>query len=429
VNTTIGCLKRMLLAIAAIAAMNGISGPSLTAATVAVGTCVSASAHYTTIQAAINAVAAGSTIKVCPGGYPEQVVINKNLTLTGVSAAPADNPTLVIPAAGFSSNTSSLSTGDLIAAQILVASPATAVSISSLAVDGTGNTSSSCSDPALIGIYYQNASGTVNNVVARNQSQAAAAFGCQTSAGMAIFVESGNSGTSKVTIENSTVRGYQKNGITANEAGTSVTISGNSVVGAGPIDTGQNGIQVAFGATGKVENNLVADDIFSGNPSLGTASGILIYDSGNLTITGNSVVSTQNGIAIATDGNLSANGNTVSNNEVGNTELGDGIDLCSNDNIASGNHVLSSGVAGIHLDSSCGATGNGNTVSKNVINEACAGTLLGSGSGNTVATSNSYLNVIDQTLAGDICTPTVVPDSVAASRLASPTHGLSPARP
>ena len=420
-------MKQIGRTVVVIAALFGLNALPSYGATVAVGTCVTASAHYTTIQAAVSAAAAGSTIKICPGSYPEQVNINKNLTLTGVASGTTDSPALVIPSGGFAANTASLTSGDLIAAQILVESPAT-VNISSITVDGSGNTSSSCSDPRLIGIYYQNASGTINNVAVRNQSQTATAIGCAASAGLGIFVQSDSPGTATVTVENSTVRGYQKNGITADETGTTVTINGNSVVGLGPVDAAQNGIQVAYGATGKVQNNVVTDDIFSGDPSLGTASGILIYDSGNMTISGNTIATTQNGIPIVTDGTLPANGNTISNNEVVNTELGDGIDLCSNSNTVSGNHILRSGEAGIHLDSTCTGTGNSNNLSKNIVNEACAGILLGSGTGNTIATSNSFENVVNTTLAGDTCTPTIV-SNAAANRVASLTHGLSPVRP
>jgi parallel beta-helix repeat protein len=228
-----------------------------------------------------------------------------------------------------------------------------------------------------------------------------------------------------VKIQNSTVRGYQKNGITGNEVGTTVTITGNSVVGAGPTTTAQNGIQVGFGATGKVQNNTVADDDFNGDPKLGTGSGILIYDSGNMTITGNSVTNAQNGIPIVTDGTFPADNNVVSNNHVSSTHLGDGIDLCSNNNTVFGNTVFTSGQAGIHLDSSCGSTGNNNIVSKNTVNEACAGILLGSGTGNTFPIANLVANVANTTLAGDVCTPAVL----TVSRVASQGHSSRPARP
>jgi hypothetical protein len=69
---------------------------------------------------------------------------------------------LVIPSGGFVPNTASLTTGNPIAAQILVQSPAATVIITMLAVDGSnGNSSGGCSDARLICIYYQNASGTV----------------------------------------------------------------------------------------------------------------------------------------------------------------------------------------------------------------------------------------------------------------------------
>ena len=82
--------------------------------------CVPNIVQFTTIQAAVNAVPPGSIIKICPANYPEQVVVNKNLTLTGVKSGTTDNPVLVIPLGGFVPNTTSLASGHPIAAQILV---------------------------------------------------------------------------------------------------------------------------------------------------------------------------------------------------------------------------------------------------------------------------------------------------------------------
>jgi hypothetical protein len=204
------------------------------------------------------------------------------------------------------------------------------------------------------------------------------------------------------------------------------------VVGAGPVGIAQNGIQIGYGATGTVQNNTVADDIYNGDPSAGTASGILIYDSGDMSITGNSVAFTQNGIAIQTDGSQSDNNNTLTNNQVVNTQLGDGIDLCSNGNTVTSNAVFSSSQSGIHLNSSCGSstsTGNDNALSRNVVNDACAGVLLGSGTGNTFATAGVYANVANTTLAGDTCTPVIVPELAQTSQRSSSVRGSSPVRP
>src|SRR5271156_3725301 len=153
----------------------GLGNQSLRAATAVVGTCMSGT-HYTTIQAAVTAIAVGGTVKVCPGNYPEQVVISKSLTLTGVSSGTgADNPVITAPASGVLPNATSLADGSQIAAQILVQGT-TGVSIKQIAVDGSNNGISSCTD--LAGILFQNASGSVSYTATRNQTLGGALGGC-----------------------------------------------------------------------------------------------------------------------------------------------------------------------------------------------------------------------------------------------------------
>src|SRR3974390_522707 len=142
--------------------------------TVAVGNCTKFP-FYPTIQQAVSSVTFGSTIYICPGLYHEQVHITYiNLTLIGVSAngssgaaaSGANNPVILPPAGGLVANATDLNDGSQIAAQIYVDSPKTyttpiVVNISNITVDGTGN-GISCS-PDVVGIYYQNASGTINH--------------------------------------------------------------------------------------------------------------------------------------------------------------------------------------------------------------------------------------------------------------------------
>src|SRR5260370_13954878 len=57
----------------------------------AVGLCPAPGTHYTAINAAVTAAAAaGDTIRVCPGTYPEQVTITKSLTLIGIASGASD---------------------------------------------------------------------------------------------------------------------------------------------------------------------------------------------------------------------------------------------------------------------------------------------------------------------------------------------------
>src|SRR5580693_3162181 len=232
------------------------------ATTVAVGSCRAGLTSYPTIQKAVDASPTGTTIDVCPGSYPEQVSITKNLILIGVTAGTADAPTIVPPAGGLHANASDPSGGGSpVAAQILVASPATSVTIQRLTVDGANNRVTGCASfggtvPLVVGIYFLNVSGTITQNAVRNQLQDAADQDCPN--GLGIYAETGGGATTTVTISNNTVRNYQQNGITANgygdgSAGPAVTIMNNSVPGTGATATsGKNGIQIGFGATGQV---------------------------------------------------------------------------------------------------------------------------------------------------------------------------------
>ena len=137
------------------------------ASTVSVGTpnCTNL-VNFATIQLAVNSVPSGSTIKICPGNYPEQVLVNKKLTLLGIPNAGGTQDAVVIspPAGGMVVNTTDQK--GAVAAQILVKNTAGPVTISNLTVDGKGN---QYNNDDLRGILYQDASGTVKNVAVRNE--------------------------------------------------------------------------------------------------------------------------------------------------------------------------------------------------------------------------------------------------------------------
>jgi hypothetical protein len=414
---------------------------------------------YPTIGQAVSSVPAGSTILICPGTYAEQVVITKNLTLQGVGtnglsgsgATGANNPVITSPSGGVVGNATDTFSGQPIAAQILVQTPASSlgtpikVTLEYLAIDGSNNGLSGCVTN-LVGIYYQNASGTIDQVVTRYQELDPSDFGCQD--GFAMFVETGTGGSSTVTIENSSVHDYDKNGITVVGSDVTATITGNYVVGIGATTLiAQNGIQVSNGANGSVKNNIVADDNYI-NPEGCTAgscygsSGILLWDTAAngqhpFTISGNTISNTQLAIVTYGDSSGTADWNTVTSNKIMNTEaagvyLDDGIDLCSNSNTATSNTVFNSSGSGVHIDSSCaeasGQSGNNTTVQSNTINEACAGVLLGNNNDNLVGGTgkqNTFYNVVETTYAGDSC-PSGSPSTPARAKV---RHKPLPWRP
>jgi hypothetical protein len=405
-RTSMPSLRTFTLASLALLALAGFSGQALAASNVAVGLCAAPGTHYLTIQAAVTAVEllpTPRTVRVCPGSYPEQVMITSPLTLEGTPAGTSDAAVVATPSGGLVTNGSDIY-GNPVAAQIFVQG-ATGVTVSHITVDGSNDQLVDCSiNP--IGIYYQNSSGSINNNAVRNVLLPGGLQGCQ--AGLAINVES-DTGAPAITISDNSVRNYDKNGITASGPGTGggpvVTVSSNTVIGVGATGvTAQNGIQIGYGATGTVSSNYVVDDIYTG-PVYGS-SGILIYASAGVTVSQNTVESTQLAIVPATDPTYgTADGTIIRSNHIGGTQNFDAIDLCSDNNTAESNTIYGSAQSGIHVDDECPpSTGSGNTVTSNTINEACAGILLGSGSGNTTA-PNTFSNVTNTTLAGDVCSP------------------------
>jgi hypothetical protein len=385
------------------------AGQAAQASTVVVGTCKTG-VHFSTIQLAVNASPVGGTVDVCPGTYPEQVMITKNLTLIGIVSGTSDSAVVIPPGTGLVSNGSDIFTNP-VAAQIFVQSAD--VTVSHLTVDGSNNQLSGCGvDP--IGIYYQNASGKITDNAVRNVLMDPADQGCQV--GLAINVES-NTGAPAVTISDNSVRNYDKNGITVSgpdngSPGPVATVSANTVIGLGATTViAQNGIQIGYGATGSVSTNEVVDNIYINPANCSVcygSSGILIYGSAGITVTSNTVESAQLAIVPATaSATLTANGTVIKSNHLGGTQNFDAIDLCSDGNTAQSNTIYGAAESGIHLDDSCTpSTGSTNTVTANTINEACAGILVGSGSSGNTITPNTFMNDTNTTLTGsDTCTP------------------------
>src|ERR1700689_2266312 len=78
-------------------------------------------------------------------------------------------------------------------------------------------------------------------------------------------------------MDNVTVTGYAKNGITIDGTNSYATIENSMVVGGGNGEVAaQNGIQISRGATGSVENSTIAENAYNGAGEA-TAAGILVY--------------------------------------------------------------------------------------------------------------------------------------------------------
>jgi len=334
-----------------------------------------AGASFSRIQDAIDAATAGQKVTVCAGLYAESLVITTSLRLALMPGA------IVMPS-NLTQSTLSLVSGNPLAGIVTVMN-ADDVDIEGLVADAGAAGITQCA-PDLMGVIYQNSSGSIERSWIRNTQLSMRLNGCQS--GNGIFVQSGNGGTSHITIAENRVDGYQKNGITANEVGTIAEISKNVVVGVGPTTgAAQNGIQIGYGAQGKIEENLVASNIWSPCVSpdecLYFSTGILIEQSDNITISGNTVA---NNLV-----NIFLNGDhiKVRDNHLFGSLVLDGVQIAGDDSDVEWNHVYDSARAAFAV------TGNGAKILNNFITNAPIGVLKSGSVSSIDVRGNRYEDV------------------------------------
>jgi parallel beta-helix repeat protein len=197
--------------------------------------------------------------------------------------------------------------------------------------------SDSAPDQRLRGILLESASGTVANNRVLNVTQNS---GCQE--GNAIEVRNApfdgtHPGTQRVSIAGNYVAGYQKTGILVN-GDVRAEITANRVVGSGPLDRiAQNGIQLGFGAFGRVQANRVEQNLYM--PGGVAATCILLLEGGDGSeLTANAVDDCDVGIYLQSTSGAALRANRVSNSTTDGITL-DGIDGLTQDNRVSANAI------------------------------------------------------------------------------------------
>jgi parallel beta-helix repeat protein len=243
----------------------------------------------------VDASAPGDRINVCPGTYPEQVTVpagKNNLRLISVQRwqAVIKAPPVMVPDAG--------------EFEIVHVAGATNTSIIAFTIAGPG--------PGPCGTLHYGVrvdnSGSAdilgNHITDIRDNPFS---GCQN--GVAIRVGRGTPGSAEII--GNVIDHYQKNGPTVGVAGSTADIAFNLVFGVGPNAlNAQNGIQVSSGATATIRHNFVAKNVYT--PQTFTATGILLFQSGKVTVEHNTVPSNDVGIYMF----QAADGSTTVDNRV-----------------------------------------------------------------------------------------------------------------
>jgi hypothetical protein len=260
----------------------------------------------------------GDTVYLCgTTAFAGQVIVNKSVTLTGDPGASvqAPNPFPATPSAPLPP---AFAADSLFAPQaiVMVWGSGVQATISGLTVAGPMPGNGGCAEQeygimVIAGATAMLSDDTVLDIRDRNASL----FGCQFGVGIAVgrrfwpsadfshFVVENFVGSA--TISGTTVSGYQKAGIVIDGPGSTASVSGNTVTGAGPSTPmgsiiAQNGIQVSRGASGDLTNNVVSLNQYSG-PAGASSGGVLVFGGcgGPLTT------------------NVAVNHNTLTDNDVG----------------------------------------------------------------------------------------------------------------
>lgn len=376
---------------------------------VVVETCINPLNTITTIQAGVAAASEGSTVLICPGIYPEQVKISKPLTLIGMELN-NEGAVVIEPPTSAMNQTGSylISFGSVEAvfpvyAQIYV-DDTKGVALSNLTVDGSNNGlgSSACNDgDRLVGVYFENASGTASDILTQNQQDSS----CTTSGigiGIGAAVYSGPGDSSTVKVQDSSFRSWDEYGFFALGKGSDVTFRSSAVAGSGA-DSSEAGIEY-LQATGTISDDTAtyavsfpffAQALFPEDNDCGIE---LQQNSSPVTVSGNAIDNTQCGVALFT-----SDGNTISSNSIFDSQALGGIYVCGSGNNVTENTITDSFTAslgGITVSPRCPPTDdsstpdNNDTISKNIINGAYIGISIDtSATGTQIKNDNEFFNV------------------------------------
>jgi hypothetical protein len=294
-----------------------------------------ATASFSSVQDAIDAVPNGGQVYLCgTTPFQESVAIeNKNVRLTGDSGA-----ALKAPADAAAPTTFFSSQGLETPSAVVTVDGNSSAQIDGLTVEGPFQNSGCGGDDfgvLQVGGRLQLTNDQVLNVEAADQADFG---GCQYGVGIQVGREywpatAGGYDTvdfvGDARVQSTMVSGYQKNGITADGPGTRIEVAGGTVDGGGQnAQIARNGIQISRGATGQVHNETVENNEYTGPGGYASATGVLVYGgcgdplSKDVDIHDNAITNNDSGVVLSNSNDAcTASTTTPTNNHVHNNTI------------------------------------------------------------------------------------------------------------
>jgi hypothetical protein len=211
---------------------------------------------FATVQAALNFATPNTQVNVCAGTYTEQIEIVKAVKLTSAQGGVIlQMPSKPVPSKTTCDTEPSLEPGQIDEVSICTKGDVTLsgleiVALAPIETCAGGLNGIFVADGAILtasGDQIVGASTTLNNFK-----------GCQHGIAVAVGSHEGNQ-VGHAKLESDAISGYEKDGPTARNPGSTMSVKNSVVTGEGPSPyISQNGIEVAFGAKGTISGTTIS---------------------------------------------------------------------------------------------------------------------------------------------------------------------------
>lgn len=258
-------------------------------------------AEYATIQSAVDAAVSGDHIMICPGTYPEHVVVSAGKDNLDIEGSGARSTFVQFPPTPPTTGPDA----------VFLINGAQNAEIHNLTVRGpwSDDESAGCAQPTHYGIYVEGGGSAHihDNAITQIQDLNQTGLGgCQD--GLAVRIGSYFAGqTGSGQIDHNVITDYQKNGVTIDGTGSIAQVSDNVIIG-DSVDPGgvnpyiaRNGVQFGRHAAGEVNDNAIADNEYVGgfedDPAGNEGAGILAFEvTGGVQINNNRLAANDYGL-------------------------------------------------------------------------------------------------------------------------------------